>query len=210
MRSWSLSLVAEPTDEPVSVPEQQLHSRIDYDDEAEYLAGLITAARRRAEIRTGRQICTATWRLSLPDFPRVYDSDTGLVGVIRLPRPPLQSVTTVQYTDPAGVSRTVTGFQVNTSDEPGYICPAYGTSWPLVRRMPAAVNITFVCGYGDASAVPADIKHAIKFLVSHWYENREAVLTGTISSTLPMAAESLLAGASFGRYVLDVADFHHH
>jgi len=36
------------------------------------------------------------------------------------------------------------------------------------------------------------IRAAMKLLVSHWYENREAVVVGTITSQLPLAVERLL------------------
>jgi hypothetical protein len=41
--------------------------------------------------------------------------------------------------------------------------------------------------------MPAAIKQALKLLIGHWYENRETVITGTISTALPFAAEALLA-----------------
>lgn len=205
--TWSLSEVTAPAVEPLDVDEVKAHCRIDHSDEDAYVESLITAARKRAETVLKRQLVTATWRLSLPDFPRRLDPDTGLYGVIRLPRPPLASVTQVQYTDPDGASQTVASFQTNLYAEPGFICPAYGETWPLVRRVPNAVNIRYTAGYGaDGNSVPAEIKHAIKFMVAHWYENREPVLVGTIASPLPDSAAALLAGASLGSYVFDAAD----
>ena len=41
-------------------------------------------------------------------------------------------------------------------------------------------------------AASANVKHAIRMLVAHWYENRRAVVTGTITAIIPMAVESLL------------------
>ncbi|MCW5861278.1 MAG: head-tail connector protein, partial [Caldilineales bacterium] len=44
-----------------------------------------------------------------------------------------------------------------------------------------AIHIRFEAGYGAASAVPTRYKQALKLLVGHWYENREAILaTGAI------------------------------
>ena len=40
-------------------------------------------------------------------------------------------------------------------------------------------------------ALPADLKRAALLMVGHLYENREAVVIGTIPSTLPMAVEYL-------------------
>lgn len=47
---------------------------------------------------------------------------------------------------------------------------------------------------------PASFKAALLLLIGHSYANREAVVTGTIASTLPMAVESLLwASRNFRR-----------
>lgn len=47
---------------------------------------------------------------------------------------------------------------------------------------------------------PASFKAALLLLIGHSYANREAVVTGTIASTLPMAVESLLwSSRSFRR-----------
>ncbi|CAB4177361.1 Phage conserved hypothetical protein [uncultured Caudovirales phage] len=40
--------------------------------------------------------------------------------------------------------------------------------------------------------VPEDYLMALMLLVAHWYENREAVVTGTIATTLPLAYDDLL------------------
>jgi len=39
----------------------------------------------------------------------------------------------------------------------------------------------------------ANVKHAVKMLVAHWYENRRAVVTGTTPVQVPIAVESLLS-----------------
>lgn len=38
----------------------------------------------------------------------------------------------------------------------------------------------------DLDPVPADLKHAIKMLVGHFYENREASLVGISADELPL------------------------
>lgn len=37
-----------------------------------------------------------------------------------------------------------------------------------------------------------DVEQAVLLLVGHWYANREAVVTGTISTVVPLAVERLL------------------
>nr|WP_236233215.1 head-tail connector protein [Pseudomonas tohonis] len=41
-------------------------------------------------------------------------------------------------------------------------------------------------------ALSPDIWQAVYLIVAHWYANREEVVTGTIATSLPMAAERLL------------------
>lgn len=38
----------------------------------------------------------------------------------------------------------------------------------------------------------ASLRMAMLMLVAHWYENREAVIVGSISSAIPLAVESLI------------------
>ena len=42
-----------------------------------------------------------------------------------------------------------------------------------------------------------DITTAMLLLINHWYENRGAVIVGSISSPLPMAVESLIGPYQF-------------
>ncbi|WP_434558024.1 head-tail connector protein [Pseudomonas sp. Z4-20] len=37
-----------------------------------------------------------------------------------------------------------------------------------------------------------DVEQAVLLLVGHWYANREAVVTGTISTAVPLAVDRLL------------------
>ena len=48
-------------------------------------------------------------------------------------------------------------------------------------------------GYGDeASDVPAPIRHAIKLLVAHWFEQREPVVLGSAPQEVPGTVAGLL------------------
>lgn len=146
---------------------------------------LVAAATEQAEQWTGRALLTQTWRLTLDRFP---------LGEIRLPRPPLQSITTVQYIDEDGATQTLDEslYQVTSDAEPARLAPAYGESWPATRCQPEAVLVTYVAGYGAAgSAVPAPIRHAIHMLVGHWFANRQAV-GSEASDEVPLGVAHLL------------------
>lgn len=168
--AYALKLLLGPDEEPVSLDEQKAQSRIDTDDDDLLIADKITEARETLERRMGRQFLTATWLLGLDAFPAC--------GWLRLPRPPLQSVQTITYLDADGATQTLATslYGVDTLSEPGILYRLPSQSWPCTYGVPNAVQITFVAGWDDVLYVPAGIKAAIKLLVAHWYENREATV----------------------------------
>lgn len=182
------ALSSAPATEPVTTAELKSHLRVDSTDEDTLIASLGTAARQYVEEQTRRALVTQTWVLKLDEFP---ESD----GEILLPRPPLVSVSSVTYVDTAGSTQTLSSsvYSVDTTDTPGRITLAYDQTWPTVRDQRNAITVTYVAGYGAASAVPDALKAAIKLLVGHWFTNREGVVTGTIATEIPMAVDALLA-----------------
>ena len=54
------------------------------------------------------------------------------------------------------------------------------------------IKITFSVGYAEAS-VPEAILHALRLLVSHYYENRMTVVVGRQANDVPMTVASLLS-----------------
>lgn len=130
------------------------------------------AARDRCELATGRALLTQTWELVLDAFPAA--------SCIELPKPPLQSVTSITYSDTAGDSQTLAAseYVVTTPAGPraarGRIGLAFGSQWPSTRGEIGDVVIRFVCGYGDAAAnVPELLVSAMLLDGGTLYENRE-------------------------------------
>jgi uncharacterized phiE125 gp8 family phage protein len=187
-----LSLVTGPDGEPVVATEAIAHLRLEPDTgEDELLEGLIVAAREYAEAHTGRQLLTATWKLTLDRFPYRNAS-------ISLPLPPLQSVTSIKYLDTAGVLQTWASNQyvVDAPAGPraidGRVYPVYGVDYPDTLSREDAVTIEYVAGYGDAASVPSGIKQAMLLAIGHWYEQRESVIVGETVTTVPMTVDALL------------------
>jgi len=178
------TLSAGPATEPITTAEAKLHLRVDHSIDDALIDSMTAAAREWAEAATGRKCVTQTWLLKLDAFP----------SEIRPPFPPLSSVTSIGYIDTAGVTQTLSAssYSVDTDSEPGRIVPAYGESWPSTRGMSNAVTVTYVCGYGAASAVPDSIKAAIKLLLGNIYEHREDVVPVQMSN-LPDGARHLLS-----------------
>lgn len=130
------------------------------------LSMFITAARQQVENLTRRALITQMWELYLDQFP---------VWELFLPKPVLQSVTSITYVDSNGVTQTLAADQytVDIVSEPGRITPAYGVVWPSTRWQTNSVCIRFVAGYGAAAAVPAAIKNWMLMRASTAFQNRE-------------------------------------
>ncbi len=156
-----------------------------------YISTLITIAREYCEDYQHRALTTQTWDLILDKFPS--DSD-----YIEIPLPPLQSVTSVKYIDYAGVSATMTaglsGYFVDTDNEPGRVCLSYGVSWPSFSEYPyGAIRIHFVAGHTGVApdVIPKKTKQAMLMLISYMYENR-LPSAQNVDQEFKNAVESLL------------------
>lgn len=199
---YGLTTTVEPAEEPVSVAETKARLVIDDDDPA--IASMITAARQSIEARTSRALISQTMRMTLDRFPgprRVAGGWSGgdldlatVLGMIQIPRAPVASVSSITYVDEQGVTQTLaeSAYTVDTSTLIARVVPAYGTDWPTTREVPAAVAVTFVAGYGTRDAVPRPLCEAIIALVGTWDANREAVITGTIATALPLSVAYMI------------------
>lgn len=195
----SVKVVTPPAEEPVSLAEAKLHCRVDHDEEDTLISGLIAAARGWAEAYTWRGIALATRRYSLDAFPNRCEVGRSrryqwTADPLVLPFPELAEVTSIEYVDDDGVTQAMdeADYTADADSEPARIFPAYGTYWPSTRAVPNAVKVTYTSGYTDATSVPAELKTAILLLVGHWYVNREAVVTGTITNDVQLSATALL------------------
>lgn len=183
-----VKLITAPASEPLTLAEAKLHLRVDVADDDTLITALIVAARQYCESVLWRALMPQTWEFYLDEWP--CDDE------IELPKPPLQSVTSVKYTNSVGATTTMSAgdYTVDTASEPGRVVLNYGTWWPTVTLATAnPIAIRYVCGYADAVHVPETIKAAMKLLIGHLYENREAVVAGLIVTSVPLAVESLLS-----------------
>lgn len=195
----TLKRTVEPSASPVTLAEIKSHLRIDIADDDALIDSYIAAAVRTCEEQTRRAFMPQTWRLTLDAFPDGSLNSAISPAVegwdILLPRPPFASLTSISYKDTDGATQTLAASEYITlgDDEPARVALAYGKTWPDSYAQPGGVAITYTCGYASAAAVPDAIKHAIRFLVGHYYENREATIAGTIITAVPFAVDSLLS-----------------
>ena len=169
---WSLKVTTEPASEPVTTAELREHGRFDDADTDTYVDSLGKAARRWVESSTNRALITQTRTLTADRFP------AGDGQVIELPGGVVQSVSSVSYQDTTDSMQAwaSSNYELDLSTDGGTarLGLAYNKDWPDVRDDTLAVTIVYVAGYGGASAVPEDIKLAIKMIAADFYDRRAA------------------------------------
>ena len=179
-------LITPPAAFPVTLAEAKAQCRVDHADDDAILNRLIAAATSYLDARAGvlnRCLINQTWELTLDAFPP---------DEIQIDLGPVQSIVDVNYDDPSGAAQSlvVTSYILDAASPTAWVVPQ--DDWPATIEAVNAVRVRFIAGYGGTSAaVPDAIRHAILMLVSHWYENREAV--GQPQAELPMAVTALLA-----------------
>ena len=190
----SLRLITAPAVEPITLIEARLHLRLDAEGsplahpDDDIVTALISTAREYMDGRDGilgRCLITQTWELVLDEFPSAE---------IKVPLPPLQTISSIKYDDADGIERTITAsnYLVDTSSQPGWVVPISTYTWPSTLDGINTVRVRFVAGYGVAVDVPVRIKQAMLLLIGHWYQQRESVLVGPIATDLPMGVDALL------------------
>lgn len=164
-----LRLIEGPVVEPVSVEEAENYCHADADTEDDWFAQEIASAREDAETIQRRAYITQTWELSLDGCPS---------GIVQLPRPPIQSVTSVKIYDENNEEHDIDLdiLNIDTDSEPGRIKLKRGRQWPnIVLRELNSFKVLYVAGYGaTAVSVPANVKTAIMIRVSHFWNNRDS------------------------------------
>jgi len=178
----STVLITPPSVQPVSVAEMKNTLKLEdseTDDDA-LLAGLIRSAVEYAEMYQNRRLMTQTWDLKLDGFPcGAPEQPWSQLGrpwsTIEIPFAPLQSVTSITYTDNNGTTQTWSSslYTVLKNGLTGRVVPAYQQVYPSTRAVPESVTVRFVCGYGDNPGnVPERTRWGIQLLVKQWYDKR--------------------------------------
>ena len=177
----------QPTIEPVTLAEAQLHLRLDtfgspasHPDDS-LVETLITAARENAEQYTGVTIAQATYQVK----------SAVVNNQISLQTYPVTNIGSVTYEDSTGT--------VNTVSVDDYYVDNFQRPARLIFKQNAPVydvTATFTAGYTDNESpnpypTPAGVKAAILLMLGNLYENRESVAS-TQSYERPQSATYLL------------------
>jgi len=180
-----LVLKTGPATTAISLAEAKAFLRVDsdYDDDNTYITSLINVATQVVEEFTRRRLITQTYNIFYDEFPPYIDLQVGDVA----------SVTHVKYYDTNNSLQTLaaSNYDVDTKVRPGRIYQSNTGDFPNTYERPNAIEVEFVVG-SAASDVPAPIIQSIYIIVGRYFENRQDVVTGTISSELPLMVDHLL------------------
>jgi len=161
-----LVIDTEPAEEPVTLAEASLFMRYTGSLQNAVITALITAARKDVESWSNKTMVSTTY-----DF---YTED--LCDEILLPTGTAQSITSISYQDTDDATQTLSStlYKLDNKSIQNKVFRDPLEDYPEVLKQPNAVKITYVAGYGAASAVPETFKTVIKMRVAELFEHREA------------------------------------
>jgi len=181
-------LITGPANPAITLDEAKRHLIVDHENDDLYITSLLAAAVEHLEKITGRKFIEQEWKLLLDEWPGNAE--------IELPFGGCKSVDSIIYKEQDGTPVTwdVANYVVDTESVPGRVVIGYDKSWPSVALFNVnPIAITFITGYGNtASKVPDSLKHAVKLLVAHWYEQREIIITGSSVAKVPTTVDALI------------------
>ena len=200
------------TDLVVTLDEIKQHLIVDHDEDDVLITRYVLAAIAHAEQHCDRSFRVRRYQVIGDGWP--------CDGVL-LQYGPVRTIEEVSYYDTDGAQQTLdTSLWRVLPSRHGQRLVFYDAP-PAAECRPDAISVKYLAGYGalpgsapdgyglpytlpfvlggddgsrnDVNArLPDNVKHAVYMMVGHWYENREAVIVGSISSAVPMASEALL------------------
>jgi hypothetical protein len=206
---YAWETVTPPVFEPLSLEEARAQCRLDGSTDYDHdLTWLIQVAREKVENDSERVLIAQTRRVWFDQFPNAGHRATrtlapfpsqpwlygGAMQALEIVLKPVTGVTSITYLDQGGTWQTwdPSNYLVDCISAPCRITPAYGLIWPICRVQIHAVQVVFTAGANRASLVPAMARHAMRLLIGHWFENREAV--GDVPGEIAQGYESLING----------------
>lgn len=174
----SLQVVTPPTSEPVALADVKARLRLTSTADDATITSQITQAREFCERVSRRSLAYKSYALFLDRFPYPHEP-------IRLPAPPLVSVSNVFYYDSTLTQQTWSPSEYwwTPAQSPALIVPKPGLIYPSPAHIPGAVEVDFTAGWGypgnpDADpvvpagpALPADWARCIQDVAMFIYEN---------------------------------------
>jgi uncharacterized phiE125 gp8 family phage protein len=188
-------LVSGPTVEPITPAEAKSHLNVSGTSKDNYISGLVTTARVNIERYLNRALITQSWKVYYGCWKQELLIPFGRLQIAGASPGPASPVVKYYNTDGTLTTLAESDFYwvVNTTD-PARIVRKYDANYPeLQYGRPDSIEIAFTAGYGAAaSAIPDDIKHAVKLLIARYYENRSDVVIATTVGKIPSYITDLI------------------
>lgn len=158
--------------------EAKAHLNVSGTSKDTYIGTLISTARGQIEKYLRRALITQKWKVYYDCWQHELLIPFGNLQIVA------DESVIVKYRNISGTLTTLTEsdyYWVVTTTDPGRIVRKYDATYPeLQYGRPDAIEIAFTAGYGaDASAIPDEIKHAMKLLIGNYYSNREDIVIGS-------------------------------
>ncbi len=167
MAGWKVTTAA--AEAVFNISDAKAWLKMDTSEDDALISGLVSAATQMAQNYLSQAFVTQT-------ITETFDAwgDLQTPSQLRLNIHPVISVTSILYVDSDGATQTLAANQyaADLYTKRCVIEPAYNVTWPTLREQRNAVTVVYQAGYGAASAVPEDIKTALKLIVADMYENR--------------------------------------
>ena len=185
MRGRIVSVAVAPSVSPVSLAEMNEHLRFTGSMEDRVIQGLIDAAAASVSGELGRAIAPQTMREALQ-----YPTRDTYLSV-----PPAQALVSVDYYDAANVLQAADlgDFEFYASEDWAFV---RSDAWPATYDRPDAVILQYDVGSDD---MPPDIIQALKLIVAHWFQNREATSENAVKE-IPRGASDIIGLHRVGWY----------
>lgn len=168
----------------VTLSEVKSHLKVDTTADDTLITNLISAAQASCEEYTNRLFIRTTL---------VQYSDNWN-GISELFKSPVKTITNIKYYDTDNVLQTLAAsvYQIDKAYMPTRVALQPDQSFPSVANRINAIEVTYDVGEADAANVSDGIKQAVLLTIGHWYQNRESVVIGRISTEIPMTSKYLL------------------
>lgn len=184
----NVSVKTPPAALPLLVAEVKRGLRVDGHDENETLRDYLAQAVAMIDGPDGIGVAlmAQTWTLTLDGFPHE----------IRLPGAPVTGVERIRYLDRALEWQVIdpAAYRVVLGKDPARVVCAPGFAWPRPVAGVATVEIDYFVGAATRAEVQPALLGAVRLLVGHFFENREAVAAGVMLTELPLGVQHILDG----------------
>ena len=183
MRAYKV--VTPATSNPITLTEAKTHLKVDTTADDTFITNLIKSATSSAQEYTNRFFIATT-------IQQVGDKWEDISNLLKSP---VASVTNIKYVDTSGSLQTLSTdvYFVDDVNKPARIGLKPNQSFPENIDRLNAGQVNYVVGLAAGpDEVDEGITQALLLTIGNWYQNRQAVVTGTIATELPMNAKFLL------------------